>query len=469
MPERSNLSVLIGIVLLTAAVIWVDLPTNPGLHLDVGPLHIHRDIRVHQGLDLQGGLQVLLEADVPAGQEVKPDDITAARVIVGNRVNGLGVTEPLVQKAGERRIIVELPGIEDPEQAIATLRETGLLEFIDAGNDFLPPGTIVRTTHGEAVAGSARETTPITRTAPLTRTELADVSGRIFTTVLTGRELDDAALALDEYGKPEIRFRLKPAGTKTFGDHTTSHVGQFLAIVMDKQVISCPRIQTAIPDGSGRITGQFPVDEARSIAIQLKYGALPVPLKVVENRLVGPTLGQDSVQRSVRAGAVGLAIVLLFMLSYYRLPGLLADVALVLYALLNFASYKLIPITLTLPAIAGFLLSIGMAVDANILVFERMKEELRGGQNLLRASEVGFTRAWSSIRDSNLSSLITCVILFWFGSNFGASIVKGFAVTLALGMLINLFTALIVTRTFVRILIHVSGEGLRDRRWLLGI
>jgi preprotein translocase subunit SecD len=469
MPERSNLSVLIGIVLLTAAVIWVDLPTNPGLHLDVGPLHIHRDIRVHQGLDLQGGLQVLLEADVPAGQEVKPDDITAARVIVGNRVNGLGVTEPLVQKAGERRIIVELPGIEDPEQAIATLRETGLLEFIDAGNDFLPPGTIVRTTHGEAVAGSARETTPITRTAPLTRTELADVSGRIFTTVLTGRELDDAALALDEYGKPEIRFRLKPAGTKTFGDHTTSHVGQFLAIVMDKQVISCPRIQTAIPDGSGRITGQFPLDEARSIAIQLKYGALPVPLKVVENRLVGPTLGQDSVQRSVRAGAVGLAIVLLFMLSYYRLPGLLADVALVLYALLNFASYKLIPITLTLPAIAGFLLSIGMAVDANILVFERMKEELRGGQNLLRASEVGFTRAWSSIRDSNLSSLITCVILFWFGSNFGASIVKGFAVTLALGMLINLFTALIVTRTFVRILIHVSGEGLRDRRWLLGI
>jgi preprotein translocase subunit SecD len=469
MPERSNLSVLIGIVLLTAAVIWVDLPTNPGLHLDVGPLHIHRDIRVHQGLDLQGGLQVLLEADVPAGQEVKPDDITAARVIVGNRVNGLGVTEPLVQKAGERRIIVELPGIEDPEQAIATLRETGLLEFIDAGNDFLPPGTIVRTTHGEAVAGSARETTPITRTAPLTRTELADVSGRIFTTVLTGRELDDAALALDEYGKPEIRFRLKPAGTKTFGDHTTSHVGQFLAIVMDKQVISCPRIQTAIPDGSGRITGQFPLDEARSIAIQLKYGALPVPLKVVENRLVGPTLGQDSVQRSVRAGAVGLAIVLLFMLSYYRLPGLLADVALVLYALLNFASYKLIPITLTLPAIAGFLLSIGMAVDANILVFERMKEELRGGQNLLRASEVGFTRAWSSIRDSNLSSLITCVILFWFGSNFGASIVKGFAVTLALGMLINLFTALIVTRTFVRILIHLSGEGLRDRRWLLGI
>jgi protein-export membrane protein SecD len=469
MPERSNLSILVGIVLLTAAVIWIDLPTNPGLHLDVGPLHIHRDIRVHQGLDLQGGLQVLLEADVPAGEEVKPDDITAARVIVQNRVNGLGVVEPLVQKAGERRIIVELPGIEDPQRAIATLRETGLLEFIDAGNTFLPPGTVVRTTHGEAVTTPVTETAPITGTAPLTGTGPAGESARVFATVLTGRDLAEAALALDEYGKPEIRFRLKPAGTQTFGNHTASHVGQFLAIVMDKQVISCPRIQTAIPDGNGRITGQFPLDEARAIAIQLRYGALPVPLKVVENRLVGPTLGQDSVQRSIRAGAIGLAIVLFFMLAYYRLPGLLADVALILYALLNFAFYKLVPITLTLPAIAGFLLSIGTAVDANILVFERMKEELRGGQSLGRASEAGFSRAWSSIRDSNLSSLITCIILFWFGSNFGASIVKGFAITLALGMLINLFTAIIVTRTFVRFLIHVWGEGLRNRRWLLGI
>jgi len=469
MPERSNLSILVGIVLLTAAVIWVDLPANPGIHLDVGPIHIHRGISVHQGLDLQGGLQVLLEADVPVGQEVKADDIGAARVIVGNRVNGLGVVEPLVQKAGERRIIVELPGIEDPDQAIATLRETGLLEFIDAGNTYLPPGTAVRTTHDAAVTTSVTETVPMTSTSVLTGTQAPELSDRIFTTVLTGRDLADAALALDEYGKPEIRFRLKPAGTKTFGDFTASHVGQFLTIVMDKQVVSSPRIQTAIPDGSGRITGRFPLEEARSIAIQLKYGALPVPLKVVENRLVGPTLGQDSVRRSVRAGAIGLAVVLLFMLTYYRLPGLLADLALVLYALLNFASYKLVPITLTLPAIAGFLLSIGMAVDANILVFERMKEELRGGQNLRRASEAGFSRAWSSIRDSNLSSLITCVILFWFGSNFGASIVKGFAITLALGMLINLFTAIIVTRTFIRFLFHLGGEGLQDRHWLLGI
>lgn len=463
MAERSNLSIVVGIILLTAGVVWVDLPTNPGLHIDFGPIHIHRDISVHQGLDLQGGLQVLLEADVPAHEEIDPDDITAARVIVQNRVNGLGVVEPLVQKAGERRIIVELPGVEDPEQAISTLRETGLLEFIDAGYTFLAPGTSVRTTHGSSEDSSLAEISPITGT------ETVAGSTEVFSTVITGRDLAEAALALDDYGKPEIRFRLKPAGTQVFGDHTVSHVGQFLAIVMDKQVISSPRIQTAIPDGSGRITGQFPIEEARSIAIQLRYGALPVPLKVVENRLVGPTLGQDSVQRSVRAGSIGLAIVLVFMLTYYRLPGLLADIALMLYALLNFASYKLIPITLTLPAIAGFLLSIGMAVDANILVFERMKEELRRGQSLARASEAGFSRAWSSIRDSNLSSLITCVILFWFGSNFGASIVKGFAITLALGMMINLFTAIVVTRTFVRSLVHTLGDQLESRHWLLGI
>jgi protein-export membrane protein SecD len=469
MPKRSNLSILVGIVLLTAAVIWIDLPSNPGLHLDVGPLHIHRDISVHQGLDLQGGLQVLLEADVPPGQDVKPDDITAARVIVENRVNGLGVVEPLVQKAGERRLIVELPGIEDPEQAIATLRETGLLEFIAAGNTFLPPGTRVRTTQDQAATTPITDTTTVTGTGVLTGTLAPDVSDQIFTTVLTGRDLDEAALALDEYGKPEIRFRLKPAGAQTFSEFTAGHVGQFLTIVMDKQVISSPRIQSVIPDGSGRITGQFPLEEARSIAIQLKYGSLPVPLKVVENRLVGPTLGQESVQRSIRAGSIGLAIVLLFMLTYYRLPGLLADLALILYALLNFAAYKLIPVTLTLPAIAGFLLSIGMAVDANILVFERMKEELRRGRSLNSATEEGFSRAWSSIRDSNLSSLITCVILFWFGSNFGASIVKGFAVTLALGMLINLFTAILVTRTLIRSLFHLGGDALRNRHRLLGI
>jgi protein-export membrane protein SecD len=200
----------------------------------------------------------------------------------------------------------------------------------------------------------------------------------------------------------------------------------------------------------------------------MKYGALPVPLKVVENRTVGPTLGQDSIQRSIRAGVIGLIVVLLFMITYYRLPGFLADLALIIYALINFALYKLIPVTLTLPAITGFILSTGMAVDANILVFERMKEEIRGGRSLRVAMEAGFSRAWTSIRDSNLSTLIICAILFWFGSNFGASIVKGFAITLALGVVVNLFTAITVTRTFIRFAFDLAGDGLRQIPWLLG-
>jgi protein-export membrane protein SecD len=200
----------------------------------------------------------------------------------------------------------------------------------------------------------------------------------------------------------------------------------------------------------------------------MKYGALPVPLQVVENRTVGPTLGADSVARSITAGLIGLCVVLLFMLTYYRAPGLMADFALIIYALINFALYKLIPVTLTLPAITGFILSTGMAVDANILVFERMKEEVRGGRNLRAAMETGFKRAWTSIRDSNLSTLLTCIILFWFGSNFGASVVKGFAITLALGVVVNLFTAIVVTRTFLRFLFDVAEDKLRKTPWLLG-
>ncbi len=447
-----DLRLLVGIIILTLIAVWIDLPNNPGIHIELGPIRFHRDIKVHQGLDLQGGLEVLLEADVPEDQPLDKSAMEAAKVIVENRVNGLGVTEPLVQLQGGRRIIVELPGIEDPKQAIATIRETGLLEFIDAGTTFLPPGTIVKTTTskgGEEEPPSSDE--------------------RVFTTVMTGKELKDASVGLDEYGNPQILFTLKPEGAKIFADFTAKNVGKFLAIVLDKEVISCPTIKTAIPEGRGRITGNFSLKEARSIAIQLRYGALPVPLKIVETRSVGPTLGQDSVRRSITAGTIGLIVVLLFMLTYYRLPGLLADLALIIYALLNFALFKLIPVTLTLPGITGFLLSTGMAVDANILIFERTKEELRWGRGLGAAIEAGFRRAWTSIRDSNLSSFITCAILYWFGSHFGASMVKGFAITLFIGVAISMFTAVTVTRTFVRFVFALLGDWLQERKWLLGI
>ncbi len=481
--RQRNVGLLVGVIILALAAIWVDLPNNPGLHIHLGPINYDRDIRVHQGLDLQGGMQVLLEADLPEGEAIEPGAMEAAKVIVKNRVDALGVMEPLVQSQGERRIIVELPGVKDPELAIATIRETGLLEFIDAGYTFLPPDTVVETTFGgQEVAVTVPTTLPstvapaegMTPTVAITGTSTVTPTvplptGEVFTTVMTGKELETANVALDQYGKPEIRFTLKPDGARVFADFTSRNVGRFLAIVLDKRIISCPRIETAITEGQARITGDFTLEAARSLAIQLRYGALPIPLRVETTRSVGPTLGQDSVRRSVRAGAIGLVIVLLFMLIYYRLPGFLAALALIIYALLNFALFKLIPVTLTLPGITGFLLSTGMAVDANILIFERTKEELRWGRSLTAAINAGFDRAWTSIRDSNLSTIITCAILYWFGSNFGASVVKGFAVTLFIGVVISMFTAITVTRTFIRFVFDVAGEWLQDRRWLLGV
>ncbi len=471
--RQRNLTILVSIFILAAISIWIDLPSNPGLHLNVGPLKIDREIKVYQGLDLQGGLQVMLEADVPSTETLDPDAMLAARGIIEQRINGLGVSEPLIQAQGDKRILVELPGLRDPDQAIKTFGETGLLEFVDAGDSFLPRDTVVRTTSGGSGASAITDTTSITGTAPLTVTApLPDTSTpavdstRVFTTVMTGKHLKSASVSFDDLGKPQISFELTGDGAKIFAEYTRSHVGKILAIVLDKKVISAPRIQSPILEGRGVITGQFNLDEARGMVIQLKYGALPVPLRVIEIRTVGPTLGQDSVQKSMTAGLIGIIIVILFMALNYRLPGLLADVALTIYALIVLALFKLIPVTLTLAGIAGFILSVGMAVDANILIFERMKEELRWGRPLNNAVEEGFRRAWPSIRDSNFSTLITCTILFWFGSMFGASIVKGFALTLALGVIISMFTAIVVTHTFLRL---IMGIDLTKNHWWFGV
>jgi len=503
--QQRDMTLLMVIAILTGIAVWVVLPTNPGLHIHFGPINFDRDIKIHRGLDLQGGMQVVLEADLPAGQQIDADAMGAAKVIVENRVNGLGVSEPLVQLAGSNRIVVELPGIKDPELAISTLRQTGLLEFIDTGSIFLPPGTEVKTSFRESGEFGIETPTPVptatsTPLATATNTPLATATAtptitpvvtptgvisptaagleptptptprpRIFRTVITGRHLETAQLGQDEYGRPQINFKLTDEGSKIFAAHTSANVGSYLAIAMDGVIISCPRIETAITEGSGRITGDFKLATARSIVIQLRYGALPVPLKVIQNRTVGPTLGQDSVAKSTRVGIIGVIITLLFMLTYYYLHGIVADIALLIYAMVTFALFKLIPVTLTLPGVAGFLFSVGTAVDANILIFERMKEELRQGKRFSSAIQAGFDRAWTSIRDSNLSTLITCVILYWFGSNFGASMVKGFAVTLFLGVLVSMFTAITVTRTIIRLLYAVGGESLRNSRWLIGL
>ena len=257
-------------------------------------------------------------------------------------------------------------------------------------------------------------------------------------------------------------------GGTTFGSYTASHIGQFLTIVLDKQVVSSPIIQASI-SRQGTITGNFTSEEASNLALQLRFGSLPIPLKIEGVRQVGATLGEQSVNASVQAGTIGLIVVLLFMMTYYRLPGFLADIALVIYAILNFAAFQLLGVTMTLPAIAGFLLSTGMAVDANILVFERMKEELRAGEKLESAIDSGFSRAWSSIRDSNLATVVVCTILLIFGRSFGASMVQGFAWTLLIGVGLSMFTAVIVTRTLVKFIMTPLADSLREKGWLLGL
>jgi preprotein translocase subunit SecD len=424
------------IALLTVLAGWIALPNNPGIHLTVGDNELNLNVRTVLGLDLQGGLQVLLEANPAPGQTVGLDQLEAARSVIEQRVNALGTTEPVIQLQGNNRIAVELPGVksqDDRDRAISLFGETGLLEFLDADSSPLPAGTRVE-------------------------------PGK-YPQVLTGKDLDPSkvAVSFDPQNRPQINFGWNADGAKVFGDYTASHVGQYLCIVLDNVVLSCPVIRSRI-DSQGVIQGQFSLDQAKDIVTKLKYGALPVPMKVIQQREVGATLGQDSVRRSVAAGAVGLGIVMLFMLIYYRLPGLLADLALVVYALLSFAVFKnpWLPVTLTLAGIAGFILSLGMAVDANILIFERMREELRGGRSLGSAIETGFSRAWSSIRDSNVSTWIICAILFWFGTGS----VKGFALTLAIGVLVSMFTAIIVTRTFLRGLV---ATGVRLSPALFGV
>jgi preprotein translocase subunit SecD len=437
----------VAIFIMVIAALWVVWPANPGIHLG----SFNQPIEVVRGLDLQGGLRVLLEAEVPAGTEVTSEQLQAARDIIENRVNALGVTEPVVQVAGARRILVELPGIEDTEQALEAIRATALLEFVDFSQ--VPPnqavlmeGATIQTDHGIGLA-----------TGPTTPTPEAGVptpvAGPVFHTVLTGADLVGANAVQDPMAGFAVAIKFGEAGTAVFDEFTTRHVGDILAIVLDKQIISLPSISEPILGGEARITGNFTVEEANRLAVQLRYGALPIPLRVAESKTVGPTLGQDSLQRSMQAGVIGLAMVIAFMVLYYRLPGVIASIALLIYAILTFSLFKLIPVTLTLPGVAGFILSLGMAVDANVLIFERMREELRGGQPLQLATDLGFGRAWPSIRDSNFSTLITCFILGWFGSTFGASIVLGFAFTLGIGVLVSMFTAIVVTRTLLHLIL----------------
>lgn len=425
------------IVLVAALAIWVDTvreiqirnPFNDAL------LFQYR-VEPRLGLDLQGGLQVLLEADVPEGTAIDAAELETARTIIENRTNALGVSENVIQIAGDRRIVGEFPGAEDSDAILDIIQQTGLLEFVDTGDLSPQEGTVIQT---DFAIGSADDLPP----------NPDGTQPAVYHTIMTGRELRSVNVTPAVAGGASIDFTLSPEGAAIFGQHTAANVGRYLTITLDKRVISSPRIEGAIPDGQGQISGQFTGESANALAVQLRYGSLPIPLKVVETRVIGPTLGEDSLRKSLNAGAIGMVIVILFMGIYYRLPGITANISILLYAALLFAIFKILGVTLTLPGIAGIMLSTGSALDANILVFERLKEELRGGRALKQAFDLAWSRAWPSIRDSNVAALITSVILFWFGNTFGATIVKGFSLTLAIGVLISLFSSLFITRTLL--------------------
>ena len=415
-----------------------DWPKGP----DIAFWDKDQNTRIHQGLDLLGGTHLVYEADMgKVDVKDRADALEGVKIVLDKRINALGVTEPTIQTISainSYKIVIELPGISDVNQAIELIGQTAQLEFKEG---------IV----GKSIDESGQLKTPDGYLID----NWQDIG-------LTGALFSKAKVQVNQSSyQPEIAIKFNDEGAKIFADATERNVNKPLAIFLDKMPISIPKVNQKIEGGDAVITGSFTLQEAKNIAIQLNAGALPVPVKLAEQRNIGATLGQDSVHKSFIAGLIGILFVALFMLIYYRFPGLLADLALLIYALIVIALFKLIPVTMTLAGIAGFILSVGMAVDANILIFERMREELRAGKTYSSAVKAGFARAWFSIRDSNISSLITCAILFYFGTGT----VKGFALTLAVGILVSMFTAITITRTFLTLFV---GKRISSKKWLIG-
>lgn len=412
--------IIIALVILAGIVDW---PTGPNLKIGSW----FKELKVHEGLDLQGGTHLVYELNT-SNIDAKDKDAATQSVtdVIDRRINSLGVSESVIQtaKIGDKRsVIVELPGITDVNQAVNLIGKTAQLSFWQQTQTLDIPA-------GQNQFASGWQPTD-----------------------LTGADLTRADVTYDQTSNtPQVSIEFNTKGTDKFAEITRQNLQKPVAIVLDNEIISAPVVQTEITDGKAVITGKFNIEEAKNLAKLLNAGALPVPIKIIEQRNIEATLGNDSVKQSVFAGLVGLLLITLFMILYYRLPGLLAVFALIIYSLIVLALFKLIPVTLTLAGIAGFILSIGMAVDANILIFERMKEELRLGKTVGASIEEGFTRAWSSIRDSNVSSLITCAILYFTTTG----LVRGFAITLAIGILVSMFSAIIISRNFLRLVAQTS-------------
>lgn len=397
----------------------------------VGTFRFQPDLTFRKGLDLEGGTSITLKADMTGVPQSSRDDaIASAKAVIERRVNFFGVSEPVVQTAkvnNDYRIIVEIPGVTDVNQAVQLVGQTAKLSFWEG----------VASGSAQAASSSA---------LPLGVTQILGSSVR--QTDLTGSDLQQAAVTFNQNtGKPEVQLTFTAKGAGKFADITKRNVGKIVAIALDNVVVEAPRVNEPIYGGNAVITGDFTTDQAKTLQIQLNAGALPVSLSVLEQHAIGATLGKASLTKSLLAGALGFVVIVVFMIVLYGKLGVVASFALAIYTLLILSLFRIIPVTLTLAGIAGFILSIGIAVDANILIFERMKEEFRRGRSRDTAISMGFSRAWPSIRDSNISSLITSSILYYFGTG----IVRGFAFTLALGVIVSMFSAIFVTRTFLQV------------------
>ncbi len=474
----------IGILLLSAAAGWIVYPKGSRVNLNKLKIKYAQNFRLRLGLDLQGGSHLVYQADFKGVEgKDRPDALNGIREIIERRVNSFGVSEPQVLASGKDRLIVELPGVKDINDAISQIGKTPTLDFR------------IRNPKTPSVQPNEKGEVNLS---------LDDI---YLKTGLSGSQLKKAGVELQSSGglsnEPVVKLEFDGVGKKLFEKITGENLKKPVAIFLDGQIISEPVVQDVITSGVAIINGNFTVKTAKELAVRLNSGALPVPIKLISQQNVGATLGKESVQKSILAGLVGLLLIVLFMITYYRFPGFLAVCALLVYALvflavfkigisftavalvgiffflgltvnagfgiLAFAAYLILallkalsPATLTLAGIAGFILSIGMAVDANILIFERLKEEIRAGKDMAKAVEDGFARAWLSIRDSNVSSLITTAILYWFGTPS----IKGFAVTLGVGILISMFTAITVTKTFLKLFV---GNNILTHPWLFGV
>lgn len=462
---------LVVIIILTVFSAWMIIPKEADIELGVNDDgEAFYTILGEQplGLDLVGGLRVLLKTTVhPDTYEVS--DLSETANSVSRRVNALGLSEATIQVQGQQRILVEIPGENDREQAIGTIQQTALLEFVNFSNMTLAD---TQRLEGQAIITTAQIELGLADMATSTAAR-NHLTNQPFETGLTGECLKAASAQFGQtssFGGSDwfINFEVDPDCVGEFADFTGSMIDQPMALVLDGIVLSSPTVNSQLSTG-GIITGSFTEEEVQQLALQLRSGALRIPLEVESAVEVGATLGQQFLNDTIRAGSLGAIIVFLFMLIYYRVPGIAADIALFVFILLNLALFKLLPVTLTLPAITGFLISIGTAVDGNVLIFERIKEELRAGKDLDSALGDGFDRAWQSIRDSNISTIIICGILFFFGQTPGASVVSGFAVTLGIGLVLNLFTAVTVTRTFLYLIAAISRKQLTENKWLLGV